>query len=179
MLSLIRCAILSLWLLPLTGFCDAEATVDNAGIYSEKRGAPEKELIELLAPKAKVTESREGKKTIFLCEWPDVSVKINVDPDWDLKKMISGMKLWIASFPPEDKGTPSVATLLHQLDATVDCYGCEITPHYDAEGKAAALVLNLAAKCHGLVFSHLTFYDSEGNRIIGADGEPVNLRNPK
>ena len=175
MFPLFRRALFCLCLFPLSGFSETEMTWDNAGIYSETRGAPEKSLIQSLAPKAKISEEKDGEKTKFTCQWPDVTVTINIDPHWNLADQIHEMKRFIEHFTGKENTSPSAAMLLKKLDATADCYGCVITPHYDPEGKAAALLLSLAAKRHGVVFTHQSFYDTDGNRIIGVADDPAVL----
>src|SRR5262245_8980784 len=50
-----------------------------------------------------------------------------------------------------------------------------ITPGYDPEGKVAATLLRLLEPTGGFFFSHQSFYDSRGRRIIGLPGDPQQL----
>jgi len=174
-----------LWLPLLGGYAEDTAAPkppkasDFAGIYSMMRGAPEKTAVESFAPGAKVTENKQGEKSTFVCEWPDVTVKIFIDPKWDLKSQIDQMKKLLNAGAGKDKDSPVLTSLMKSLDETVDCYGCVITPHYDTGGKAAALVLKLAANCRGFVYSHTTFYDSEGRKIAGFEDDPMMLQDSK
>jgi len=153
----------------------SQTEVDNAAIYSTKKGATLKSLILSSAPSAQVTESTSGDKTVFLCTWPNVTVKVTVDPHWDGGVQLVGMKGWISRFPPEERDIPPVTLLLKQMDSTIDCFGCVISPHYDPDGKAASLITSLAAKLDGYIFSHQTFYNLEWEKIIGLPGDPLKL----
>jgi hypothetical protein len=72
-----------------------------------------------------------------------------------------------------------VAALVRKIDSTVVLVGSVITPHYDPSGKASSLVLGLAAKLDGYVFSHQSFYDATGAKIIGVTNAPLNLKDQK
>lgn len=168
--------LLALFLTSLAAY--AQSSPDNAGVYSTKELPPLKPLLSSLAPKAKVTEGKEGDSSTFTVEWPDLSIQITVDPTWDRDVQLSGMKGWISRFPDDEKGTPAVAGLLKKMGSTVACVGNVITPGYDAEGKASALVLGLASKLEGFVFSHQSFYDTTGAKIIGLPEDPASIQKP-
>jgi len=167
-------ALLILLLAPI--IAGAQALPDYTGIYPMRKGAPTKDLISSLAPTAKVTESQEDKATVFLCEWPGLSVKIRVDPTWDVRKQTADLKRWVKAFPPAQSDTAAARTLLVKLDTAMDCFGCIITPHFDNEGRASAFLLSLAREFDGFVFSHHSFYDGNGAKIIGASDDPENLQ---
>jgi len=152
---------------------------DNAGIFATTIVPPLKPLLSSLAPGAKISESRQGDMTVFSCEWPDVTVTLTMNPRWDGRVQCSGMKGWISKFPAGDTNTPAVASLLHKIDSTIDCVGSVITPRYDSDGKAASLVLGLATKFDGYVYSYQSFYDTTGSKIIGVVGNPTKLKTQK
>jgi hypothetical protein len=135
-----------------------------------------KAVISSLAPTARISEVRDRDSTVFLCEWPDVNVRITLDPQWDAQAQVAAMKEWIAKFPADEKDTAAVALLLRKLDSTVERVGCVITPRYDKAGRTASLVLGLATKLDGFIFTHQTFYDAKGTKIIGLPGDPPTLQ---
>lgn len=157
----------------------AQASQDNAGIFSTTKVPPLLPLLSSLAPAANITEGRNGDSTTFTCEWPTVTVTITVDPHWDGSVQLAGMRNWISKFPADERDTPAVAALLRKIEGTVDCIGSVIRPGYDAEGKAAALVLGLAAKLEGFVFSHQSFYDAAGTKVIGLPDNPAKIQTTK
>jgi hypothetical protein len=161
----------------LERFWRAEAPSDKkAGIYLTKKAQSLKAAISSVAPTAKISEVREKDLTVFLCQWPDVNVRITVDPHWDGQTQLAGMKGWIAKFPADEKDTAAVASLLQKMDSTADCIRCVITPGYDKAGRTASLVLGLATKLDGFIFTHQTFYDAKGTKIIGLPGDPLTLQ---
>jgi hypothetical protein len=153
----------------------SEELHDNAGVYSTQSVKIDRDLIVSLAGKAEVSETVEGEIKKLVCRWTNVSVAVVVDPKWDGDVQIKGMRGWISRFPEEERDITPVAALLRTMDSVTNCYGCVITPGYDPDGKAKALILGLAKKAQGFVFSHQTFYDTEGKKIIGLPGDPVTL----
>jgi hypothetical protein len=148
---------------------------ETTGIYATRPVPPLADLLRPLAPTAICSETNQGGMIKYTCAWPEVAVRFTVAPHWDGPGQRGEMKKWIFKFPPEATNTPAVGTLLRQMDATVACVGVVVTPHYDAGGRAAALVLGLAEKLEGYEFYDQSFYDAAGARIIGATNAPVNL----
>jgi hypothetical protein len=152
---------------------------DKASIYSTRAVPPLKALLQALNPTANIVEGRSGDATNFTCEWPDVTVRFTIKTNWDGPVECSGMKKWILKFPAGEQNTPAVAALGRKMDASVDCVGSVTTPAYDPAGKASSLVLGLAAKLDGYVFSHESFYDATGAKIIGVADAPLKLKDQK
>jgi hypothetical protein len=150
-----------------------------AGIYSTKVIPPLQAFLQSLAPTAKISQKQDGSLTWYTCEWPDVTVRFMVDLSWDGPGQRTGMKNWISGLPAGETNTPAVGSLLHQIDATVNAVGSIATPRYDSTGKATALILGLAAKLDGYVFSQYTFYDVMGAKIIGMGDAPAKLNSQK
>jgi hypothetical protein len=163
----------------LQGMATAEPTNDKAGIYSTMKVPPLKTLLAALDPTAKVVEGRNGDTTNFSCEWQGVTVQFTLKTNWNGPVESSGMKAWIARFPAGEQNTPAVAALLRKMDSSVACVGSVITPRFDPTGKASALVLALATKLDGYVFSHQSFYDAAGVKIIGNADAPSKLKDQK
>jgi hypothetical protein len=152
---------------------------DYAGIYPTNATMPSIGLLASLAPGAKIIESKDGNIAVFLCDWPDVSVRIRVDPHWDQPPQIREMKRWITEITRDQKDNPIVRDLVKKLEASSNCFGCIITPRYDPDDKAVALLLALTASCDGLIYAHHTFYDANGSRIVGTEGDPARLQYTK
>ena len=150
----------------------------KAGIYSTKVVPPLRDWLLAVAPTAKISEGQEPGKTSFSCEWPDVTVRLTIKPDWNRSIQSLQMKNWISGFPV-GTNTPAISSLLRQVDATVSCIGCVSTPRYDPAGKALLLILGLAAKLDGYVFSEKSFYDRTGSKIIGVPEAPLKLKDQK
>jgi hypothetical protein len=160
----------------LQAAADSRPANDRAGVYSTMAVPSLKALLQSLDPTAKVVEGTNGNLTNFTCEWPDVTVRFTLQPDWKGPDQRAGMKKWIAKLPGGDQNTPAVAALLEKVDSSVACIGSVITPRYDPAGKASSLVLGLAAKLHGYVFAQGSFYDATGAKIIGRAGAPLELK---
>ena len=155
------------------------ALPDYAGIYPTNTVTPSFGLLASLAPGAKINESKEGDVTVFRCDWADVSVKIRVDPHFDQAGQIKEMKRLITYMSREQKGNPVVAALIKKLEATTNCFGCIITPRFDAKDKAVNLLLALTGSGDGLIFANHTFYDATGSRIYGTEGDPARVQYTK
>lgn len=147
---------------------------DNAGIFFYGR-APAPAQIEAAAPGAKVITTQDGRFTTTTILWPDVTLIITVNPDWDREIQLSGMKGWLENFPAAETGTPAVKAFVQNLNRTTTSYGSMIRPGYDAEGKVAATLLRLIQPDGGFFFSHQSFYDAKGQRIVGLPDDPPKL----
>lgn len=148
---------------------------DTAGIYATKEVPALKPLLLSLDPALKITEGHSGDTTHFTCVWPKVTVRFTVQSHWNSLQQRLGMKNWIAGVAGGGTNTPAVESLLRKVDGTVACIGSVITPRYDSAGKASALVLGLAAKLDGYVFSEQSFYDPSGDKIVGTANAPAKL----
>jgi hypothetical protein len=148
---------------------------DNAGIFFFGP-PPTPEQVAAAAPGATVTIEKDGPITRTTLRWPDVSLQINMnDPFWKRDVQLSGMRGYISRFPASERNAPAVKLLLADLDRTTTSYGSIITPAYDREGKAAAALLRLVAPTGGFFFSHQSFYDANGARILGDPADPPKL----
>lgn len=153
---------------------------DFAGVYPANSTVISLSLLQSLAPGAKIIEAKEGDNiAAFLCVWPDVTVKIRVDPKWDQKYQIRQMKRWIDELAREQKDNPIVKDLVTKLDSTKNCFGCTIMPRFDPADKAVSLLLALTSTSDGLIYAHHTFYNAEGNRILGTEGDPARMQYTK
>jgi hypothetical protein len=124
---------------------------------------------------ASTTARLEGHFTKITAKWSDVSLTISVDPSWNRDVQLAGVRGWISQFGSDYRNTPRVEAFLANLDRTTTCYGSVITPAYDKEGKVVATLLRLLKPGGGFLFSHQSFYDSNGRRIIGMPGDPRSL----
>jgi hypothetical protein len=152
---------------------------DFAGIYPTNTTEPSIGLLASLAPGAKIVESKEGNITAFRVDWPDVSVKIRVDPKWDQPGQIAEMNRWITHISREQKDNPIIKALMKKLETTKNCFGCIVTPAFDPDDKAVTLLLALATAGDGLIYAHHTFYDQGGSRILGTEGDPARMQYTK
>jgi hypothetical protein len=149
---------------------------DYAGVYPTNTTVPSIGLLASLAPGAKIIESKEGDVAVFLVDWPDVTVKIRVDTKWDQPGQIKEMKRWITQISREQKDNPIIKALVKKLESTTNCFGCAVTPRFDPEDKAVALLLALTVAGDGLIYAHHTFYDETGSRILGTEGDPARMQ---
>jgi len=90
---------------------------DFAGIYPTNATVPSIGLLASLAPGAKIVESKDKDVTVFRCDWPDVSVTIRVDPNWDQPHQIKEMNRWITYLSKEQKDNPIIKDLIKKLDS--------------------------------------------------------------
>ena len=161
--------------LNISGGHSGEPTSDKAGIYSTKPVSSLKAVLLSVDPTLKITEASNGESTNLTCVWPEVTVRFALKTQWDDLGQRLGMRNWISSVPG-GTNTPAVGALLHKVDDTVACIGSVVTPRYDSAGKASTLVLGLAAKLDGYVFSQKSFYASTGEKIIGVTNAPLQFK---
>jgi hypothetical protein len=153
-------------------FNEASA-MDNVGIYLLQKGILSVEVISNLAKGASVELTSTEKGKSFHVSWPDVSIIILMRNGWhDRAVQVNGMTNWINSFGSKEK---SVKVLLNKVDAAVDLLGCVIEPAYDNEGKISNLVKHIAKEYNGFIFSHQSFYDENGKKIIGDPDDPNSI----
>ncbi len=157
-------------LLPL----DVAVAQDNAGIFFYGP-APSVEQITAAAKGARTEARREGDRTRITASWPDVTLVISIDPSWNRDVQLSGMRGWIGRFGAAYRNSPDVGAFLADLDRTTASYGSVTTPAFDRESKAVATLLRLLESTGGFLFSHQSFYDSQGRKIIGLPGDPQQL----
>jgi hypothetical protein len=152
---------------------------DFAGVYPTNSTVVSLGLLQSLAPGAKIIEAKEGDIVVFLCDWPDVTVKIRVDPKWDQPYQIKEMKRWITMLARDQKDNPIIKDLVTKLESTKNCFGCAVLPKFDPGDKAVSLLLALTSTSNGLIYAHHTFYDANGNRILGTEGDPARMQYTK
>jgi hypothetical protein len=152
---------------------------DYAGLYPTNGTVPTIALLASLAPGAKIVESKEKDITVFRCDWPDVSVAIRVDPNWDHPGQILEMNRLLTYLSKDQKDNPIIKDLMKKMETTKNCFGCAITPRFDPGDKAVGLLLALTANTDGLIYAHHTFYDATGSRIFGVEGDPARLQYTK
>jgi hypothetical protein len=161
-------------LLPLMALLWSGAALadDNAGVFF--RGPPPTVAqVTALAEGAEVTSAPDGNRTRVRVSWPGVSLILTIDPTWPRDLQIAGMRGWISRFPADEQGTPEVKAFLAALNDTTTCYGTVISPGYDAGGKVAGFLQRLLGTQGGFFFTHQSFYDAKGNRIIGSTTDPA------
>ena len=147
---------------------------DNAGIFFYGP-APSPAQIENLAKGATVSSAAQANTTSIRVEWPDVSITINIDPNWNRDLQLSGIRGWLSQFPKNERSSKQVVSFLSELDRTTTSYGSIISPSYDKAGKAATLLKQLLGSSGGFFFSHQSFYNAKGERIAGLPGDPAIL----
>jgi hypothetical protein len=148
---------------------------DNATLYFYGP-APSVDTVQKLAAGASTSVARSGAMTTVTVRWPDVSVEINIDPDWPREVQLSGIQGWLGGFPKEESGQPEVVAFIANLKKVTTAYGSVIVPQYDSAGKVFSLLRQLvAAGGGGFFFSRQSFYDMSGQRLIGTPGDPETL----
>ena len=152
-------------------------TQDNAGIYFY--GPPlSSAQVATLAEGAQFFTENNGNKTRISLKWPDVTLVMTIDPEWNRQVQLSGIRGWLSRFPEQEKQSPTVQRFLADLEKTTTCYGSVITPAFDRQGKVSKFLKSLLRKSGGFFFSHQSFYDSNGQQIVGLPGDP-NMLGPK
>jgi hypothetical protein len=162
----------------ITNIVTVQPTNAWAGIFSPAVVPSLEELLRSLAPTAKISKKREGANISYICEWPDVTVRLTVDLAWDGAGQRTGMRNWILGLSGVNTNMPAVGLLIHEVDDTIDAVGSVATPQYDSGGKATALILGLATKLNGFLFAQYAFYDAKGSKIIGLGNAPTKLTDP-
>ena len=163
--------LLSLLAIVLFSSTQGAMAADNAGIFFFGP-PPSAEDIAAAAEGAVVGIAREEHLTRITAEWPDVTLVVTINPLWDREVQLSGLRNWLDLFPAPERGTASTRRLLANLDRTTTCYGSVISPAFDRQGKAASSLVRLLTRSSGFFFSHQSFYDAQGSRIIGRPGDP-------
>jgi len=148
---------------------------DNAGVYFY--GAPPTPaVVAAAATDAQTSIVSDDGGTTIVATWPDVTVTLTIDPAWDRERQLSGIRGWLNRFPPQERGLPGVGAFLDALGGATTCYGTVIRPGYDGDGKVAQFILRLLRVAGGgFVFTHQSFYDQRGHRLIGSPGDPAHL----
>lgn len=153
----------------------AQATTkDSAGIFFFGP-PPTAEQVAAAAKGARVAVTNDERFTRITAQWPDVTLVISIDPQWNRDVELAGIRGWISRFAAAERGGPAVKALVSELDRTITCFGSVITPAFDRGGKVAATLLRLLELHGGFFFAHQSFYDSKGTRIIGLPGDPQRL----
>lgn len=147
---------------------------DNAGIFFYGK-PPSPSEIAALASDAKVSTHSGDNITSVVVEWPNVSVTVTINPNWNRNVQLSGIRGWLGQFPENERASPEVVSFLAALDRTTTCYGSTISPAFDKEGRGAALLKSLLGTSGGFFFSHQSFYSADGKRIAGLSGDPSAL----
>ena len=148
---------------------------DNAGVYFYGV-PPTPSAVVAAATDAQTSVVLDGDETTIVVTWPDASVTLTIDPTWDRERQLSGIRGWLNRFPPEELDHPAVALFLEELGGTTTCYGTVIRPAYDSGGKVGRFILRLLrAADGGFIFTHQSFYDHDGHRLIGSPGDPARL----
>lgn len=147
---------------------------DNAGIFFYG-SPPTPETIVDLAKGATVTMTSADTLTKVAVRWPDVSITITIDPNWNRSVQLSGIRGWLSQFPQNERTSPAVTTFLANLDRTTMSYGSVISPGYDASMKVANFLKALVERSGGFFFSHQSFYTARGTRVTGLGGDPSAL----
>lgn len=158
-------------LLVSSPFVRSEESHVVAVVYSTSPIPIDRDLVASFAGTATVTASTSTQFRAYICRWDDVAVAVAVNPEWSSDVQLKWMKSWISRFPEDERHAERVVAMLQTMDSVTNCISCTISPRYDAGGKAKLLVLDLAKALRGFVFSHQTFYDSDGKKIIGTPGD--------
>ena len=149
-------------------------TQDNAGIYFYGT-PPSAAQVAILAEGAQVVTENNGKKTRISVKWPDVTLVMTIDPEWNRQVQLSGIRGWLGRFPEKERQTQIVQRFLADLEKTNTCYGSVIAPAFDRQGKVSRFLKSLLGKSGGFFFSHQSFYDANGRQIAGLPGDPNTL----
>jgi hypothetical protein len=163
-----------LCLLGLLAFTAPARGQDSAGVFFYGP-APTVDAIQRLAPEATTSIERDEGTTRLTVSWPEVSIVINIDPNWPRDLQLAGIRGLLAGFSAREKKKPAVVDFLERLERTTTCYGVVIEPAYDREGKALGLMKRLLAPTGGFLFTYQSFYDADGRRITGLQDDPERL----
>lgn len=152
----------------------ATAKRDNAAIYFFGTPPGSKAIVALAPDVPSAVTLRDAVVQISFL-WADVSLQVSIDPHWNRDNELQKIRGWLARFPEHERDAPGAISFLEKLDKTVACFGAEVEPCYDFEGKVARLLKALISQTGGFVFSHQSFYSARGHRIVGLPGDPVEL----
>ena len=149
------------------------ATTQNVAVFFFSR-PPGKEEILGLAGDAKVQIRPDWGKTRITVEWGHVRMLLSIDAKWKSADHVPGIRSWIEQVAGDEQ-TPEVRQFFTGLSAITNCYGCVMTPGFDAEGKCLAFLLGLLEGRGGFYFCHQSFYDDRGQRLFGDAGDPQTI----
>jgi hypothetical protein len=147
---------------------------DNAGIFFYGPPPSAAQII-AAARGASTTTELDGNLTKITAKWSDVTLTVSINPSWNREVQLGGIRAWISQFGSEYRNAPGAKNLVANLERTTTCYGSVIAPAYDNEGKVVATLSRLLKTTGGFFFSHQSFYDATGRRIIGLPGDPSRL----
>ena len=146
---------------------------EKAGIYLNSKFFLNKDDISLFSPGAVVTRSDEEGGYAFLVDWKDLKVAISVRDEWsDKSTQISGMGNYVSQFNLESAVADK---LLQKISKTEDVLGCVIEPGFDDQNRVANLLLQIATKYSGYVFTYQSFYGEDGSKLVGSEESPDHI----
>lgn len=135
-----------------------------AAIYSPLPVEVTAEQLVELAPGAEVQPTERG----FLVTWPDLQVNVILGYPGDFAEHLAGMRGFVEQMSELD---PEGAQRMRERIPTFrNSIGTQISPGFDEAGRARALVLGLASRLGGTIFTAASFYDAQGKPILYAGG---------
>ena len=127
---------------------------------------------------ATATVRQEERKTRLTLEWPDASLLITLDPDWDKTAQMTGLSKWAERFPARVRALPKVVALLASFAQVTACFGMVCKPGFAANTALSDLLLRLPGSESGFFFSGNSFYAADRSQITGLDDDPLWLGRP-
>ena len=98
-----------------------------------------------------------GGISAVVIEWPDVTVILTENKNWDRVRQIAGICGYLSKFPASHIDPGSI----------VDCFATKVIPNLDKAGKARAYLLAVAKASEGYIFWRGTFYTTDGTKLAG------------
>lgn len=123
--------------------------------------------LQQLAPKAKVTQKINDEVTNFTLNWPNTSININIDKNYDQAENNDGLLGYLSQYPKEDLATPQAKKFIQTVPSIKNTYGIILPTGFDEQGLTTQFLIRLAAHTKGYLICNDGFYDSQGFRIIG------------
>lgn len=151
------------------------ANQDSVGLFFYGPAPSAEQIAAVAHPAHASTRVDPGNRTRITIAWPDVTLTITIDPEWDKEYQLSGIRGWLGMFNASEEQREAAQKLSAELENTSTCYGSVTAPAFDQQGKAVELLKTLMVETGGCFFSRQTFYDPQGKRIIGRVGNPAIL----
>ncbi|WP_087016860.1 hypothetical protein [Thaumasiovibrio subtropicus] len=162
--------VLVIWL--LSWHCAVQAS-DKAGIYLSSKFDLNIASLQQFAPEADIQAIHSDDELSYLIAWPDLSIRLGARKEWvDRDVQIEGIYNWVGLF---DLDASELVSFRRRIRNTEDVVGCVIEPAFLADARAQQVLLAIARHYHGFIFTHQSFYNHDGIKLVGQRVDPVHL----
>lgn len=148
------------------------AADDSVTVLTADPTPPTLEDLRAIAGDCAITEETKGPIQQIYCKWPDVSVTVRIDSNYNHVPQVTGLQGWFAKVMRQYEPSPERQHAEKLIPNLRQAYICTVTPAFDEGGAAFRFVTHLAAELDGLIFSHRSLYTKRGIHVVGRQADP-------